>query len=255
MSNSLFLAWRSGDSVRSRWGPVGRLDHVNNGYRFVYTRGAKTLEGFQPLPGMPDLDKVYESDEPFPFFANRLLDPSRPEYEAFLMWSEFDPDNPPDPIAILAVTEGRRVTDSFEVFPCPSPDSEGCYISKFFLHGIRWMPDAALERINRMGKGDVLGLMLDVCNSYDPDAVAVRTSDERNRFLVGYVPRFLARDVRGLCEACDPDLISVTVERVNRDAPFQQRVLCRMRSCWPDDFRPCSREEFQPLVSVTSQTV
>jgi hypothetical protein len=36
---------------------------------------------------------------------------------------------------------------------------------------------------------------------------------------------------------------------VNRDAPLQQRLLCRMQSCWPDDFQPCSGHEFQPIAA------
>ena len=112
MSNALYVAWRSGDATQGRWGPVGRLERLGTEYRFAYTKGARSLKGFQAVPEMPHLDKVYESEELFPLFANRLLSKSRPEYEAYLTWGGFDPDNPPDPIAILGVTEGRRATDS-----------------------------------------------------------------------------------------------------------------------------------------------
>jgi len=249
MSKSLFLAWRSGDTTTTKWGPVGRLDRINGLYVFRYTRGAKTLEGFQPLPGMPDLDKVYESEDMLPFFANRLLDSSRPEYRKSLEWSDFDPGNPPDPIAILGVTEGQRATDSFEVFPCPAPDASGDYVTKFFLRGLSHKTEEVLERINHLSKGDNLELKPDDSNPVDPDAVAVLTDDE---YEIGYVPRYLALDIRELLKSCDGTF--VTVERVNEDAPLQQRVLCLLRSCWPDNFGPCSRNEFQPLVSPTSQT-
>lgn len=101
VTQSLFVAWRTPDPSHGRWEPVGRLDGDAGGYRFQYTRGARRLEEFAPFPGMPDLEAVYESDELFPLFANRLLAPSRPEYEAFLAWGGFDPNNPPDPIAVL----------------------------------------------------------------------------------------------------------------------------------------------------------
>lgn len=254
MTQSLFVAWRTPEPSHGRWEPVGRLDGDAAGYRFQYTRGAQRLEGFAPFPGMPDLEAVYESDEPFPLFANRLLAPSRPEYEAFLAWGGFDPNNPPDPIAVLGVTGGRRATDSLEVFPCPQPDADGCYVNKFFLHGVRWMPSPALDRIHRLAPEEPLGLMLDISNRYDPDAVAVRTCDEQDRFLIGYVPRYLARDVREICFSCDPDVISVTVERVNADAPLQQRVLCRMNSCWPKGFRPCAGEQFQPIAEMPAHS-
>ena len=249
MNNAIFVAWRSGKPNEGRWAPVGRLEHGPAGYRFAYTRGARSLEGFEPFPGMPELETVYESETLFPLFANRLLTPSRPEYEAFLTWGGFDPNNPPDPIAILSVTEGRRATDSLEVFPCPTPDADGRYISKFFLHGVRWFAPAALERIERLRPGETLGLMLDISNPHDRHAVAVRTCDAKDRFMIGYVPRYLAYDVRELCSGCDPDFMQLSVERVNSGAPFQQRVLCRMSTCWPDTFRPCEKDEFQPIVS------
>ncbi len=254
MSSALFVAWRSGDTANGHWGPVGRLEHVVGGYRFGYTRGAQTFADFRPFPGMPDLEAVYESEELFPLFANRLLARSRPEYEAFLRWGGFDPNNPPDPLAVLGVTEGRRATDSLEVFPCPLPDVEGCYTNKFFLHGIRWMPPAAIERIGKLQAGEPLGLMCDFTNHYDPYAVAVRTSTEGGRFWIGYVPRYLASDVRKLCLQCDPNVIKVTVERVNLDAPLQNRLLCRMKSCWPSDFRPCAGQEFQLISKELSLT-
>lgn len=248
--STLFVAWRTPDPAGG-WGPVARLDFDEDVYRFSYTRGAQTLEGFRPFPQMERFEQVYESDELLPLFANRLLSKSRPEYEAFLRWGGFDPSNPPDPIAILGVTEGLRQTDSIEVFPCPQPDAEGCYLNKFFLHGVRWMPQPAIDRVGRLNSGERLLILPDVCNEYDRNAVAVRTDDER--MLIGYVPRYLARDVWHLLRECDPDFIRLEVERLNPDAPLQQRLLCRMNACWPDEFRPCSSEDFQPIASGLSQ--
>src|SRR5205823_4974974 len=138
--------------------------------------GARTLPAFQSFPGMPDLETVYDSETLFPIFANRLLSESRPEYDAYLAWGGFDPNNPPDPLAILGVTEGIRQTDQLEVFPCPAPDAGGCYLTKFFLHGLRWVPPAALERVGRLRPGENLALMLDTSSPFDPLAVAVRTA-------------------------------------------------------------------------------
>lgn len=249
MSNALFVAWRSGEPTGGEWGPIGRLEHGPHGYRFTYTRGAQSRSGFQPFPEMPDLNAVYESEELFPLFANRLLARSRPEFEAYLTWSGFDPDHPPDPIAVLGVTEGRRATDNLELFPCPVPDAVGCYLNKFFLHGVGYVPAAALERIAALKQGEPLVPMFDDFNPFDPDAVAVRTADARDRMLIGYVPRYLAREIRLLCASCDPDLIELKVERVNPTAPLQQRVLCRWNSCWPEGFSPCDDDDFQPIPS------
>jgi hypothetical protein len=245
MANALLVAWRSA-TPGGGWQPVGRLEHDEGVYRFVYTQGAKILEDFRPFPGMENLEEIYESEELLPVFANRLLPKSRPEYEAYLRWGGFDPDNPPDPISILGVTEGRRQTDLIELFPCPVPDSSGCYVNKFFMHGLRYMPAVAHERINRLESGEQLFLMTDFFNASDPQAVALRTSKD-DRLMIGYVPRYLARDVCKLLGKCDPEFIKVLVEHVNRDAPMQQRLLCRINACWPQDFRPCDDEAFLPI--------
>jgi len=199
---------------------------------------------------MTQLDEVYESEELFPLFANRLLPASRPEYDAYLRWSGFDPGNPPDPIVVLGVTEGIRQTDAIEVFPCPVSDAEGCFLNKFFLHGIRWMSPCVVDRIAELKPNEPLKLMADFQNSTDPHAVAVRT--EEDRMMIGYVPRYLARDVWSLVQECDVNFIDLSVVNVNQDAPFQNRLLCRMNACWPEGFRPCSGNEFQPIPAGVS---
>ena len=248
---SLLVASRTGSRENGKWGPIGRLEYDNGIYRFVYTQGAKTLEDFRPFHGMEDYEAIYESNTLFPIFTNRLLPESRPEYKSFLRWSGFDPNDPPDPISILGVTEGIRQTDAIEVFPCPIPDPDSCYLNKFFLHSLRWMPQAAIEKVSRLCEGDSLYLMPDFCNEWDPYAVALRTSDDE-RFLIGYVPRYLARDVRKLMIGCNPGRIQVFVHKVNLDAPLQQRLLCRMHAQWPEDFLPCADEAYLPIPSSAS---
>lgn len=244
--NALLVASRSGDPEKGGWSPVGRLDFESGTYRFVYTKGAKTAVGFRPFNGMEDLGAIYESDDLFPVFANRLMPKSRPEYEAFLRWSGFDAATPPEPIAILGVTEGIRQTDQIELFPCPVRDAAGCYVNKFFLHGLRYMPDAAKVRIAGLRNEEPLFPMLDLCNPTDGSAVALRTV-EGERVMIGYVPRYLAQDFWDLFNGCGPDYVRVFAHRVNRDAPLQQRLLCRMEACWPDNFQPCSGEAFHPF--------
>ena len=243
--NALLVASRSAEPAKGGWSPIGRLQFEAGTYRFVYTQGARSAHGFTPFSGMESLEEVYESDKMFPVFANRMLPESRPEYEAYLRWSGFDPANPPDPIAILGVTEGIRRTDMIELFPCPVPDERGCYLNKFFLHGLRYMPEVAKARVLALRQDEPLFPMLDVCNQADPNAVALRAESER--VMLGYVPRYLAHDLRKLFQNCQPDFINVFVHRVNGDAPLQQRLLCRIHSCWPDGFQPCSGDEFQPI--------
>lgn len=107
------------------------------------------------------------------------------------------------------------------------------------------MPSAALDRIASLSEGEPLKLMPDLQNDADPNAVALRT--DRERTMIGYVPRYLAYDVWNLVQNCEVDFINISVAKVNPDAPTQNRVLCRMNACWPAGFEPCSGDEFLPI--------
>ncbi|MEZ5444106.1 MAG: HIRAN domain-containing protein [Lysobacterales bacterium] len=253
MTNPLFVAWRSSDGDHGSWWPVGRLEHLEGVYRFVYTRGAQQRPGFRGFTGMADLDEVYESESLFPLFSNRLLGRSRPEYDAFLRWGGFPPGANPDPIAILAVSEGSRQTDSLEVFPCPTPDGDGRLNHVFFLHGIRWLNDEGRARVGELQAGERLNLLGEPSNPHDHDAVAVYTAATPDGVKIGYVPRYLARDTSTLLGALGSEGLRVQVDRINRDAPLQFRVLCRMQAQWPEGFRPCSGAEFEPIVDVAAR--
>jgi len=251
MKKSLFVAWRTRDLDHPGWGPVGRLEFDEGLYRFFYTHGAQTLPGFQPFAQMDDLNQIYESTELFPLFANRLLSERRPEYDAYLRWSGFEHADPPDPMTILAVTEGQRQTDAVEVFPCPVPNLDGCYLNRFFLHGVRWAEEAGREYIaERLQASEQLRLEPEPSNIYDPHAVAIYPQHGESR--IGYAPRYLAHDIHTLLGQCDPDFVTLQVDRINADAPLQQRVLCQMQACWPVDFEPCKSETFQPIPSGVS---
>ncbi len=242
--NTLMVAFRTPDDPAG-WHPVGRLDFDQGMYRFVYTKGARDAKGFRPFEGMDSLEYVYESPDLFPVFANRLLSKSRPEYDAFLRWSGFDPAHPPEPLAILGVTEGRKPTDMIEVFPCPVQDKQGLYQNKFFVHGLRYMDAGAHRRLNLLHSNEALLCTCDIQNQTDPFAVLLRT--ENDRINIGYVPRYLAKDVYSLISGCHPQFLHFSVYRVNADAPLQQRLLCKVEACWPQDFKPCAGDEFLPI--------
>src|SRR5205085_2291705 len=129
-----------------------------------------------------------------------------------------------------------------QVFPCPVPDSDGCYLNRFFLHGVRHAPPGAIERIGRLQRDDPLTIAPEPENLTDSNAVAVFPADSFLR--LGYVPRYLAHDAAKLLTEGGSSFVKLYVDRVNPDAPLQQRVLCRMRACWPDGFRPCSGDAF-----------
>lgn len=239
---TLYLAWQ--DPKDRRWFPVGRLDYNDNLYRFVYTKGAKESPNFIPFGQMQNLEDTYESTELFPLFANRLLSKTRPEYKDFLHWLNLQ-GNEDDPIALLARSAGIRGTDSLTVFPCPERDSDGKYHAHFFSHGIRHLPDAAIGVVGKLRPGTRLYLMPDPQNPHDSHALALRTNDPVT--IVGYCPRYLSEDFLRVLQVNGLDEAQVTVEKVNRDAPIQLRLLCSMTAAWPKSFRPCSGKFYEPL--------
>lgn len=241
---TLFLAWQ--DPNTRHWFTIGRLTFDEESYQFVYTQGVKQAQeksSFEPLLSFPRLDEVYKSSELFPVFSNRLMPRSRPEYSEFVQWLNI-PQHEDDPIAILARSGGQRKTDTLAVFPCPEPDEEGRYHIHFFSHGLRYLPQCAIERINCFKSEDKLWLSHEFQNSYDSKALTLNTEDH---YIVGYCPRYLCQEVFELLKR-NSALVDVRVERVNQPStPLQFRLLCNITADWNDNFRPFSSFEHQPL--------
>lgn len=238
----LYLAWQDPDN--RQWFPVGCLTFDNNLYRFVYTQGAVKSSRFIPFGRMTNLKAVYESEELFPLFANRLLSKSRPEYKDYLKWLKLEDDNN-NPLDMLALTEGLRGTDSLEVFQCPLKTKDNKYEVSFFIHGIRHLPDYSINRVNNLESGEKLFLMRDIQNPYHSLAIALRTNDPVT--IIGYCPRYLTNDFNHILDRRGENCPEVTVAQVNTEAPSQLRLLCKFISIWPKSFQPCSSELYQEL--------
>ena len=140
-----------------------------------------------------------------------------------------------------------RETDSLVVFPCPEQGSDGMYRLRFFGHGLRHLPKHSLSVVDGLPVGAPLFLMPDPQNPKDSCAVVLRTDDPTT--IVGYCPRFLTHDFLLLLDTCGPANVKVSVQRVNREAPIQYRLLCLFTSSWPSTFRPCSSDDFEPLAT------
>jgi len=240
--SKVYLAWQ--DPSSRQWYPIGQLTFDGDRYRFAYTKGAAAAPNFIPFGQMKDLYATYQATDLFPLFANRLLSKSRPEYKDFLHWLNFA-ESEADPMALLARTGGPRETDSLLVFPCPEPSPYGSYTVHFFSHGLRYLPKETIEVVSKLQPSTPLFLMPDPQNPSDSFAVALRTDDPAA--IVGYCPRYFARDFRRLLELLPPKEIRVVVVRVNPDAPIQFRLLCKLSAPWPDGFSPCSEELYELL--------
>lgn len=244
---SLFVSWRDPGSGSIH--PIGRLvRRVSPGgerYSFAYLKLAETLDGFVPLPGLPDLSRRYDSEWLFPTFANRMMPRSRPDYD--LLASRVDLGGDADPFEVLARTGGRRATDRIEVFAAPEQTEPGVGTVLFFARGLRHV-EGALEAVAELAEGDALELTDDLSNRHNQLAVVLRVPDG---LQLGWVPDYLVDHVHDLRELNGSDPV-VVVEHVNdATAAPHMRLLCRLSAPWPIGYQPFSGPAFQPLADLS----
>lgn len=246
--NKLFLAWQEPQS--RHWFPIGQLTFDGEKYHFVYIKGvnkAQAESNFRLLHSFPERDRLYTSSELFPLFSNRLMRPSRPDYQNYIQWLNI-PQDKNDPIAILARSEGRKATDTFEVFSCPQLSTNGMYHLHFFVHGLRYMPESSLEKVKELKPEERLYLTSDFQNPYDSTALLLRTEERHN---LGYCPRYLSRDINKILNQ-NPESVIVCVEKVNHaPTPIQFRLLCNMTVQACDNFIPFSGDDYQPIIDFS----
>jgi len=244
--NSLFLAWQDAGPSRA-WFTIGRLDAdiASKRYTFGYTHGAEraaSLAGLRPLESFPDFDRIYEANELFPLFRNRVLSPSREEFTSYLEQLDLKPDAANNEIAILAVTEGKRQTDNLQVFPKIERQDDGGFSIRFFMHGSRYTPEPAQESLLRLKTDDQLRVALELNNPVTRDALQLQTYDYH---VLGWVPRYLIEDLKQAIQE-SPDAVKGRVVRVNSPpAPANQRVLVELSGRLPKGHVPMSAPDFQ----------
>lgn len=245
----LFLTWQHKES--RKWFPIGCLTFVDETYRFFYIKGAFEAQeesGFQPLVSFPDFREVYESDELFPMFSNRVMPASRPEYRQIIELLSL-PQDYNDPLAFLARSGGAKVTDNFEIFCSPKLEG-GKFSLHFFAHGLRYVPQDSIERISRMEREERLYLAHDFQNPFEENALLLHTRDNH---IVGYCPSYLLDDMNEMRRNKE---IEVCVERVNDEsAPLQFRLLCRLLFPQMQNYRPFATGNYAPVVSQISATI
>ena len=239
-----FLGWQSRES--RAWFPIGRLDapEGGGGYEFGYTRGAREAaekHGFEPLYDFPNMGRSYHSEELFPLFKNRIMTPGRHGFQEYLKLLDFE-GMKPDPLEIMAVDGGYRATDNYQVFPKIAKDENGCFQSRFFLHGWRHTNDAARTRLEKLVAGENLYVTVELTNPETTTAVQIQTEDYQ---MLGWAPRYLVHDLVHAM-AHSPGVLKCKVVRFNSmPAPSKQRVLIELCGQWPSDYSPMEGPDFE----------
>lgn len=255
MNPTLYLAWQdrgepvSGEPATRRWYVIGRLDTEGGEYVFRYTEGAERARqeaGFQPLDAFPVLQRCYRSEELFPVFRNRVPNARRKDYPV-LMARLGLPEQEADPFEILAVTGGTRQTDNLEVFPRIATQPDGGFRCRFFLHGWRYVSEAAQQRLQQLREGDTLRVALELNNPATGLAIQLQAPD--SYLMLGWAPRYLIQDLVKAMGAA-PSELSATVGRINLPpSPHNQRVMIEFSGKLPSGLEPMSTREYQPLVA------
>lgn len=244
IKKKLFLAWQ--DPKTRCWFPIGILTFDGQYYYFTYTKGVKKAQDksqFKLLHCFPKTPMIYQSKNIFPVFANRLMPSSRPDYPNYINWLNL-PQNEDDLMKILARSGGRKVTDTFEVFPYPE-NNNGFFTINFFVHGLRYMPESSQDYIPNLETNSQLFIIKDCQNQYDANALLLRTKNKHN---LGYIPRYLTKDIIKLLEI-NPQSVKVHIEKINlAPVPIQLRLLCNLTVPWPKNFAPFSDEDYQPIL-------
>lgn len=243
-----FLGWQDRES--RAWFPIGRLDapEGGGGYEFGYTRGAQEAarkHGFEPLYDFPDLNRRYRSEELFPLFKNRVMTSGRHGFQEYLKLLDFE-GMKPDPLEIMAVDGGYRATDSYQVFPKILKDADGCFHSRFFLHGWRHTNGASQTRLEHLTAGENLYVTVELTNPETTTAVQIQTEDYH---VLGWAPRYLVHDLVHAM-AHSPGALKCQVVRFNpMPAPSKQRVLIELSGQWPEDYAPMEGPDFDLISS------
>lgn len=243
----LYVAWQ--DDGTREWIPVAMLTEKQEGYELKYTLGAKRCKSFTGFGRMVALDKVYYSNSLFPFFQNRMISKSRPEYKSYLKWLGLN-EVTGDPMSVMSVTGGLRATDSFELIPASRQEGNTLVVD-FFPRGLRHMSPSITEFISSLSAGTRLYLLSDFQNSFDPNALLLRTDNPK--ILVGYMAKYYGSGLNKLLQSDATDVV-VEIKQVNIDAPLDMKLLCTLKAPLRDGINFLESEnDFQPWTSDGDQ--
>ncbi len=238
----LAVAWQHPDKRSIQ--PAGFLSDLGTGYEFRYIRNARDLPGFVPFFGFSDLDKRYASARLFPLFAQRVMDPRRPDYVRFVQTLDLSPEA--TPWEQLTRSEGRRSGDTIVLFPEPVVGADGASCCNFFVHGIRHMLSQRPELddvLAGLRRDDPLTAIPEPENPVNPEALLV--AEARSRTALGWVPDVLLDYARAIL---DSGGYRFSARQINgHDVPSYQRLLVRLEGTVPPGFEVFSGPRWMPL--------
>lgn len=217
-------------------------------YEFGYVEGVRRALalGFEPFLAFPHLHRRYSGSQLFPFFRNRIMPSTRPDYVNHVEALGLSVQSA-DVVDLLGRSEGRRLTDRLETVLAAERDPRtGRYVTRFLLRGIKHVPGAE-SVIDGLWAGSELQATLEPTNERNPRARTLASDGK----VVGYVADYLLPDLDALEAAgAAPRFV---VERVNPPPhSSRHRMLLRVDAEWPVGFEPFGDPAFAPYRSDAS---
>jgi hypothetical protein len=236
--------------------PVGLLTFDGSAYSFAYLVLAPEVEGFTPLLGFPHFKERYTSTELFPLFAQRAMDPRRPDFERYVTDLGL-PASSATPWEQISRSTGARGSDTLQLFPAPMYEDDH-WVCHFLVTGIRHLLEKDVTfrgslrsrysspeleaTLSELSEGSELWVEHEVTNRYSSTALLAGHPDGRP---VGWLPNWLASEVLQL--QADGKLAFV-VDRVNpAEAGWHMRVVVRMQASCARDYNFFSGPNWQTL--------
>lgn len=215
--------------------PVGMLDVETGRYRFRYFRRAMTTSDFRPFLGFREFEQTYFSNELFPLFQQRVMNPRRPDYERYIRSLNLPSDA--TPWDQLARSGGKRTGDTIQLFPVPIVRADGSSCCRFLVHGVRHVEGnynpSVQQRIQDLHKGDFLQLVPEPDNVANPEALLITAEGNE---LLGWIPDLLLDYVHTLRESGPVEL---RVEHTNSsNAPYHFRLIVLAEGRVPAGYQP-----------------
>jgi hypothetical protein len=258
VARRLVVAWQHPEERSIQ--PVGLLTWDGHGFKFAYIRNVLSVRDFRPLLGFDDLYRSYYSEDLFPLFAQRAMDPRRPDYQRYVQTLGLEGD--PSPWEQITRSQGRREGDTIQLFPEPEVDGDEVRCT-FLVHGIRHAHkgtkilngirvevtrEQVEDALAKLHPGDKLGIVPEPENEKNPQAIVVMGAPQ---VPVGWVPDLIVEDLQRLMEHAN---VMVTVDHINGpDAPWHLRVLARLRAAPAPGFRFFTGERWEPLATDAAQ--
>lgn len=233
VSHRLVVTWQH--PVSRSIQPVGVLTCSSDGFAFSYLDAARNVPDFRPFLGFGEMHRRYESSMLFPFFAQRVMRPSRPDYAAYLQSLALADDA--TAWQILARSQGARAGDTTRVFPEPEVTSSGRTHHTFFANGVRHAiaEDPAVESaLSDLRPGAAVHLRDQPDNPVNPvNPRAVQVVNDAG-IALGWVPDVLLDYLAAVRCVGEP---AITVTTVNgADVPAGFRLLLTLDGRVTDDY-------------------